>query len=131
SFDRKRFPFSAVINLPLKVRSAEVASKVYLDLLLDYEPSGFEDFQIITAFTTEAAYIETIKPVKTRADLDGSVLRAEGPKVPVLQALGASAVGMPISEVAQGLETGVIDGQVSSRETLQDFGFAETLKYVT
>jgi TRAP-type C4-dicarboxylate transport system substrate-binding protein len=38
---------------------------------------------------------------------------------------------MPMPEVPQSVQTGVIDGTMTSREVLQDFKLAETLKYVT
>jgi len=51
--------------------------------------------------------------------------------VPVLKALGAAPVGMPMPEVPQAVQTRVIDGTMTSREVLKDFRLAEQLKYVT
>jgi TRAP-type C4-dicarboxylate transport system substrate-binding protein len=58
-------------------------------------------------------------------------LRAAGTGVPVLKALGAAPIGMPMPEVPQAVSTGVISGAMTSREVLQDFKLAESLKFVT
>jgi TRAP-type C4-dicarboxylate transport system substrate-binding protein len=81
-------------------------------------------------FATEPAYIQSKSRVATLADLRGLELRVAGGGVSTLKALGVTPVGMPMSEVAEALQTGVIEGNASSREVLYDFKFAETLKYV-
>ncbi|MAL00804.1 MAG: C4-dicarboxylate ABC transporter substrate-binding protein, partial [Alcaligenaceae bacterium] len=64
-------------------------------------------------------------------DLANMRLRATGSGVPVIEALGGSAVGMSMPDVPQAVQTGVIDGTMTSREVLRDFRLAENLKYVT
>ena len=48
-----------------------------------------------------------------------------------LEVLGATPVGMPQSETPEALQKGVVKGAASSLETLKDFKYAETCKYVT
>ena len=61
--------------------------------------------------------------------LKGAEIRTPGgPKI--LEALGAVGVGMPQSEVAQALQTGVIKGIMTSREVLKDFKYAEKCKFI-
>lgn len=131
AYDTGRFPFSSVINLPIGIENSKVGSATFLDLLTEYEPAEFDDYQIITAFTTEPAYIQTSAPVTSRAELRGLTLRSAGAGVPILEGLGASAVGMSMADVAEALNTGVVDGYLSSREVLKDFGLAENVSYVT
>ncbi len=131
AYDTGRFPFSSVINLPSDIESSQVASQTFLDLLTEFEPSEFNDFQIITAFTTEPAYIQSINPVESRQDINGMSLRSAGTGVPMQQDLGASPVSLPMSDVAESMGTGVVSGYVSSREVMQDFGLAENINYVT
>ncbi|AYY14997.1 TRAP transporter substrate-binding protein [Actinobacteria bacterium YIM 96077] len=131
AYDVGRFPLSSVMALPVDFPNSQVASRTMLDLLEEFEPEEFADYEIITAFTTEPAYIQSEEPVTSRDDLDGLEMRSAGAGVPALQALGASPVGMPMPEVAEGLQTGVLDGYMSSREVLQDFGLAEQVNYVT
>lgn len=131
AYDTSRFPFSSVINQPLGITDSQTASQVFLDLLEEEEPSEFDDFEIITAFTTEPAYFQTESPIESTGDASGQELRASGAVVPVLELMGAAPIGMPMSEVGENLRLGVISGYVSSREVLQDFGLAEHVGYVT
>ncbi|NDL60357.1 TRAP transporter substrate-binding protein [Phytoactinopolyspora mesophila] len=131
AYDVGRFPLSSVVSLPVGFANAKVASRTLLDLLDEFEPQEFAGYEIITAFTTEPARLQSDRPVSSRDDLAGLEVRGSGAGVPALQALGASPVGMPMPEVAEGLQTGVINGYVSSREVLQDFGLAEQVGYVS
>lgn len=131
AYDTSRFPFSSVINVPIGIENAQVASATFLDLLEEYEPAEYEGFELITAFTTEPAYIQTQDPVTSSADLSGMSLRSAGAGVPILEALGAAPTAMSMADVAEALNTGVVSGYLSSREVLQDFGLAENVGYVT
>lgn len=131
AYDTERFPLSSVINVPVGIESSEVASRTFLSLLEEYEPEEFADFEIVTAFTTEPAYVQTSDPVTASADISGLTLRTAGAGIPILEKLGASPVGMSMADVAEALNTGVISGYLSSREVLQDFGLAENIGYVT
>lgn len=131
AYDVGRFPLSSVITLPVGFACAQSASMAMLDLIDEYEPDEFEGYKVLTAFTTEPAYIQSKEPVTGLDDLDGLELRTSGALTPALESLGASPVGMPMPEVAQGLQTGVISGYASSREVLKDFGLADQVSYVT
>lgn len=131
SYDPGRFPLTAGISLPLGFPNATVASRVLWAITNEFQPREFEDFKIIAMFTTEPGYIQSRRPVRNLADLAGMRLRAAGTGVPVLTALGAAAVGMPMPEVPHAVVTGVIDGTMTSREVLRDFRLAEQLKFVT
>ncbi|MGJ3508170.1 TRAP transporter substrate-binding protein [Enemella sp. A6] len=131
AYDTGRFPVSSVINLPLGFTDATSASAAFLALLDEEKPKEFEQFEIITAFTTEPAYLQTKKPVRTRSDLAGMNVRTSGAQLPVLEQLGAAPVAMPMPDVPQSMQTGVIEGYVSSREVLKDFGLVDQVSYVT
>jgi TRAP-type transport system periplasmic protein len=131
SYDESRFPFSSVINAPIGMEKSQTSSPVFLDLLTEFEPAEFADFEIITAFTTEAAYYQTKDKVASIADARGLELRSAATAIPILERMKAAPVGMAMPDVAEALQTGVISGYVSSRDVLQDFGLAEHLNYVT
>lgn len=131
AYDVGRFPLSSALSLPVGFPNSQIASRTMLDLLEEFKPKEFAKFEVITAFTTEPAYLQTGKPVTSRKDLSGLELRSAGAGVPALKALGASPVGMPMPEVAEGLQTGVLEGYMSSREVLKDFGLAEQVRYVS
>ncbi len=131
SYDPGRFPLTSGASLPVGFRNATVASETLWELTKEFKPKEFEEFKVIAMFTTEPGYIQSRKPVRNADDLKDMKLRAAGTGVPVLKALGAAPIGMPMPEVPQSVQTGVIDGTMTSREVLQDFKLAETLKYVT
>lgn len=132
SYDPSQFPMSSAAALPLGFDNAEQASANFLELLLEEEPAEFDDFQIVTAFTAEPAYIQTVEPVRTLDDLNGLTLRSPGGSHnDTVEALGAVPIGMPPPEIAENLGTGVLDGIVGSREQLMDFELAEFLPYLT
>jgi TRAP-type C4-dicarboxylate transport system substrate-binding protein len=70
-------------------------------------------------------------PVRNLEDLKGLDLRASGVAAQILSAWGANAVGMPMPETVEALQKGVVKGLFSSLESMKDFKFAETCKYVT
>jgi TRAP-type C4-dicarboxylate transport system substrate-binding protein len=82
-------------------------------------------------FTCAPANIYAKQPVRSLEDLKGLELRASGGVAQVLKTLGAAPVGMPQSECPEALQKGVVKGAASSLETLMDFKYAETCKYVT
>lgn len=131
SYDPGRFPLTSGVSLPVGFPNATVASRTLWQLTQEFQPKEYEDFKVIAMFTTEPGYIMSKTPVANAADLNGMKLRAAGTGVPVLSALGAAPIGMAMPEVPQAVQTGVINGTMTSREVLKDFKLAETLKYVT
>lgn len=131
SYDPGRFPLTSGVSLPVGFTNATVASRTLWELTKEFQPKEYENFKVIAMFTTEPGFIQSRTAVRNAADLKGMKLRAAGTGVPVLKALGAAPIGMPMPEVPQAVQTGVINGNMTSREVLQDFKLAETLKFVT
>ncbi len=130
SYDPGRFPLTSGVALPVKFPNATVAGLTLLDLMMEFKPAEYEKFKIITMFTTEPGHIQSRNAVENLKDLKGMKLRAAGTGVPVLKALGAAPVGMPMPQVPESVQTGVIDGTMTSREVLKDFKLAEQLHHV-
>lgn len=130
SYDPGRFPLLSGVSLPLGFNNATEASLVLYDLLEEFRPQELETFKVLTAFTNEPGYIQSVRPVESLEDLQGMELRAAGTGVQVLRTLGAAPVGMPMPEVPETVQTGVIEGTMTSREVLLDFALAELLGYV-
>ena len=131
SYDPGRFVLTSGVSLPVGFPNSTVASLTLWDLYNELKMPEYDGFKVITMFTTEPGYLMTKDPVANAEDLKGMKLRAAGTGVPVLEALGASPIGMPMNEVPEAVQTGLIEGLMTSREVLQDFKLAEQLKYVT
>lgn len=72
------------------------------------------------------------KVVRTPADLEGLKVRVAGATAAeVATALGATPVQMPINQVYQALETGLIDGVITGSSVLRDFKIDEVADAVT
>lgn len=131
TYEPGRFPLLGISDLPSGFPNSKVASRVIFDLVKEFPPDAFKDFKIITVFATEPSHFMVVKPVTNLQDLKGRKIRISGALTPVLTELGASPVGMGMSEVPEALQTGIVEGVVSSREVLKDLKLAEKLKYTT
>lgn len=129
--DPGRFPVQAGIGLPLGIRDGAMASEIAYDLVSEFQPAELADFKVLTIVATGPGFLQTRMPITSLEDLSGKEIRGTGGGVAVLRALGATPVGMPITEVAQSLQTGVIDGYMTSIEVLKDFKLAEMVTDVT
>ncbi len=126
-----RFIVTNAIALPIGFPNATVASLTLWDIYKKYNPKEFAKVKVLTMFTCAPANIYAKKPVRNLEDLKGLELRASGGTAQVLKALGATPVGMPQSQCPEALQKGIVQGAASSLETLMDFKYAETCKYVT
>lgn len=131
TYEPGRFPLMGISDLPSGFTSSKVASRVIYELVKEFPPEAFKDYKIITVFATEPAHLMVKKEVTGLDDLKGRQIRISGALTPVLKDLGATPVGMGMSEVPEALQTGIIEGMVSSREVLKDLKLAEYLKYST
>ena len=129
TYEPGRFPLISINDLPnLYKTSAQASQSIYDVISKNPDMAELKDYYVVTAFATEPARIMSIEEYATLDSLSGAEIRTPGgPKV--LEALGAVGVGMPQSEVAQALQTGVIKGVMSSREVLKDFKYAEKCKF--
>ena len=126
-----RFIVTNATALPMGFPDATVASLTLWDLYRKQKPEEFAKVKVLTMFTCAPANIYSKKPVRSLEDLKGLELRASGGVAQYLKVLGAAPVGMPQSETPEALQKGVVQGAVSSLETLMDFKYAEICKYVT
>lgn len=71
------------------------------------------------------------KKVETLADLKGLKIRVPSKNTGlVVEAWGATAVSMPITQVYTSMETGVVDGVLVDASVLKSFKLGEVTKYV-
>ncbi|MCG7335870.1 TRAP transporter substrate-binding protein [Sporosarcina sp. ACRSM] len=131
SYEPNRFPLLTISDLPSDYPNSYVASRTIYDLIQEYPPEAFDDFKIIAAFAGEPSYIQTKKKIETIDDMRGQRLRISGSLSDIATKLGASPVGMSQSDVPESLQTGVIDGYITSRETLKDFHLGEMIGHIT
>jgi TRAP-type transport system periplasmic protein len=117
-----RFPLTEIINMPYMVGSGEIGTKVLNDPELrdKYLEPEHKTTHLLAMVTHQPGGLHTTKKqVRTLDDIKGMRIRFPSPPIrDFLRALGASAVGVPPTEVAEQLSKGVIDG------ALTDYGGA-------
>ncbi|MDE0521520.1 MAG: TRAP transporter substrate-binding protein [Boseongicola sp.] len=72
------------------------------------------------------------KKIEALSDLDGLKIRVPSKNTGrLVEAWGATAVSMPITQVYQSLDTGVVDGVLVDASVLTSFKLGEVIKHIT
>lgn len=131
SYHPGMFPLLEAMDLPIGWPNTKVASLTLLKIYQKWKPKELDKVKVLTMFTCAPMHIASKIPIKTLAEMKGVELRAAGASVPYLKALGATPIGMPMSDVPEALQKGLIKGYLSSIEVLKDYKFAEYCRHVT
>jgi len=106
-----RFPSTEVFELPFMIDDARAASYAYWKMYEEGMKDQFSDVHMLGTWVHGPGLFHTMDPVETPADLQGMKIRGGSRLVnQLLEAVGATPVGMPVPAVAEGLSKGVIDG---------------------
>ena len=129
-------PLADVITLPfLPVPSAEKASEVLWTLYEKYPAikREFSEVEPLLLYTTSPYFLLTSKKqVKTLEDLKGMKIRIPGgPPTEMAKALGMVPTPIPMPDVYQALDKGVVDGMGVPWEAVQGFRLYEVAKNYT
>ena len=90
-----------------------------------------KDVKLIAVLTpNDPLSFLTMFPVNKVSDFKGKLVRSPGSWSSLVSGTGASQVNMPLSDVYESLEKGVIDGVFMSISGLSDFKWNEVVKYV-
>lgn len=128
------FPQSSVVELPFLFETGEEGSDILWRM---YEEGHFDgdygDVKPIALYTHRPyALFTTGEEVRTPEDLEGLKLRTPSAVVgQSLEAMGAVPVGLPVTEIAENLRRGVIDGSVYPYEAIELFGLEEQVESLT
>jgi TRAP-type transport system periplasmic protein len=123
-----RFPKSEAFELPFMVTTGEATSLAFNDYYEKHLKDEFKDFHVLAVHTHGPGLLHTIaaKPIKSLADMNGLKLRGTSKVVnQMLEAMGASAIGMPVTTVPESLSKSVIDGTVVPWEVTPSIKIAE------
>ncbi|MCC6779125.1 MAG: TRAP transporter substrate-binding protein [Hyphomicrobiales bacterium] len=128
-------PLSDVISLPfMPIHSAEKGSEVLWKIYEKY-PAVQKEFSEVTPlvlYTSSANLMISKRPVKTLEDFKGLKVRSlGGPPTDMAKALGAVPTLIPMPDVYQSLDKGVIDAAVAPWEAIHAFRLYEVAKYYT
>jgi TRAP-type C4-dicarboxylate transport system substrate-binding protein len=131
-YTRGRFPLMEVVDLPLGYKSGKIATQVVNAVADKFKPKELSDVQVMYLHAHGPGLLNTRKKaVKTRADLKGLKIRAHGFSAKVVSALGGTPVAMPMPEVYQSLQKGVVDGALYPMEAQKGWKLGEVTDYTT
>ncbi len=132
AYTRGRFPLMEVVDLPLGYPNGKVATKVANAVAEKFKPKELDDVAVMYLHAHGPGLLHTKdKPVKTMADLKGLKIRSHGTSAKVVKALGGTPVAMPMPELYQALQRGVVDGALYPVEVNKGWKMAEVVKYMT
>lgn len=107
------FPLSNVIDLPMIYPGAEVASKVFCQLLEEFPElrAEYDETKLFGAWSGAQFQLHTAKkPIHAMADARGMKVGAiSASVVPIIQSLGSAAVSVPMSDCYLALQRGQVD----------------------
>lgn len=107
-----RFPRMEVFELPFMAASAEATSQAAYEYYKSHAQKEFEDVKVLMISTHAPGTLHTKNnPIDSLADFKGLKIRAPTRiSNMMLNALGATAVGMPVPELPVAISKGVVDG---------------------
>lgn len=129
-----RFERSGVIELPFLYDSAEEATDAYYTLFEeDLIAEDFEGLHVIALWTHRPYGTFTNgTPVETAEDFAGLKMRVPSDvTAQTVEALGGAPVGMPVTEIAEALRLGTVDGSMFPYEAVAPFGLEGLFTHFT
>ncbi|GKY89929.1 TRAP transporter substrate-binding protein [Sinisalibacter aestuarii] len=130
-YTASNFPKLLLTELP-GVITEETGTKAVLDNI-DMLDEEFRRAQLIGYWSNGANLLFTAeKPVRSLEDIKGLKLRVPSRNAGLMvESWGATPVSMPVSEIYNSMQTGVIDGAMIDGTATFVFKLAEVTKYIT
>lgn len=132
AYTRGRFPVLEAVDLPLGYKSGAAATKVVNEVYEKFNPKELQDTQVMFLHAHGAGLLHTTgKAVRTMEDFKGMKLRGHGTSAQVISALGGTPVSLPMPELYQSLQKGVVQGALYPIEVNKGWRMAEVSEYLT
>ncbi|GAA6210231.1 TRAP transporter substrate-binding protein [Cognatishimia sp. WU-CL00825] len=131
SFSHRLFPKTSVIGLPNLCETAVDCTEALRSARSELE-AEFRG-KVVGFWTNSPPVLITKgKPVRSMDDVKGMKIRVSDPTaIPFLEALGASTVAIPVTEINQSLANGIVDGVMIDPSGILSFKLDEPGEYVT
>jgi len=131
-YTRGRFPVMAAVDLPLGYTNGKETNMVVNAVYNKFKPKEFNETKVMyfTACGPGLLFTKS-KPVRKLEDLKGMKIRGHGTIANMIKSLGAVPVAMPMPELYQALQKGVVEGAFYPMEVNKGWRMAEQVKYGT
>jgi TRAP-type C4-dicarboxylate transport system substrate-binding protein len=127
------FTMSELVELPFHSGDAEASSAAYWEVYKKYfEPANMHPgVHTLTVHTQPAGQIFTSdRAIEAPADFEGLKIRSTNSGVAeALTLLGATPIGLPVTEMRDALAKGIVDGVSLTDEALYNFNISNLIKH--
>jgi TRAP-type transport system periplasmic protein len=122
-----RFPRMEVFELPFMTGNAQIASKAAWEFMNKHAAQEFTGMKVLGMWVHDEGQIHTRdKAIRKLEDFKGMKMRAPSRETAkLLQALGATPIGMPITGVTEAITKGTIDGTMVPWDAATSFRIHE------
>ena len=126
------FPFTEMIELPIRYPSAEILTKAMLETYKKgYYDKEYSDVAFLFFYSIGPYQLWSNVQIAGVGDLSGKKLRCPSPTyVEVTKAVGAVPVSMPAGEIYTAMQKGIIDATWACGDMAVAFKIGEIAKYV-
>jgi len=132
AYTKGRFPVMEAVDLPLGYSSGVQATKVVNDVNNEFKPKELSDTQVMYLHAHGAGVLHTKgKAVRTMEDFKGMKFRGHGTSAQVIKALGGTPVSLPMPELYQSLQKGIVQGALYPIEVNKGWRMGEVVDYLT
>ncbi|MDD7972683.1 TRAP transporter substrate-binding protein [Roseinatronobacter alkalisoli] len=126
SYTPGRFSLTEIAALPLIADDNVVASIALTRLAPEWLAAEFADIHLMGLVLTTPFQIHMARPAETFTSLEGRRMRVSGSAMTAMtEAFGGTAAGMPLPEVYEALQRGVLDGAIANWSAVGSFNLAE------
>jgi TRAP-type C4-dicarboxylate transport system substrate-binding protein len=120
-----RFPASEVVEIPYAFDSGVQATEVLWTLYDEFPElqAEYDDTKVLALSTHDVGALwSSTDPMLSITDVQGKSFRSAGASVNrLIEALGATPVNMPVTELFDAMDRGTVDGTVIAASALLDF----------
>lgn len=133
AYTPKRFPLLLTLSQPgiAPPKSASAAANAVMQLYKKYNPKEFSDTHVLYFYPTGPGWMHAKSPITTVDQMKGKKIRVSGVGVEAIKLIGGDPVAMPMGDVYEAAQKGIIEILVSPAETLEGWKHAELFDYST
>jgi TRAP-type C4-dicarboxylate transport system substrate-binding protein len=127
------FPMMALTELPGTAESGADGTRKLWANFDKFLARDFKDTKVLMLWNSDtASLMSKNKPIKTLEDMKGMKIRTpSAAQSAQLTALGATPIDMPVTQIYNNLDRGVIDATMIPTSAALDFKLIEVVKYFT
>ena len=125
SYTQALFPDFSLFALPNLFLSAEEASVAMWRMHEQHLLGGLDKMHVMAIYSNGNSAFHVSKKLDSMEGLAGLKIRSAGPgEADIIKAMGAVPVGMSITQVAESVSRGVVDGTLSGWDATRSFRIA-------